>query len=194
MAGVQLVTGDTKVVERGKGDGLFVNTSGVGHLLHRRRSRPERVRPGDAIVLSGDIGRHGVAVMAAREELGFEPTITSDCAPLAAPGKELVRSGIELHCLRDLTRGGLATALIEIAEAGSVTIRLDDTCNSGVRSGARRVRILGLDPLYVANEGRFVALVPADAAERPFPRFAVSARAQPPSGASKPLPGAGLFV
>ncbi len=166
MAGVKLVTGDTKVVERGKGDGLFVNTSGVGQLIAPLPVSPRQVRPGDAIVLSGDIGRHGVAIMAAREGLGFEPTITSDCAPLAASVSELIRSGIELHCLRDLTRGGLATALIEIAEAGSVTIRLDEPAvpvSDPVRGACE---ILGLDPLYVANEGRFIALVPADAAER----------------------------
>jgi hydrogenase expression/formation protein HypE len=116
------------------------------------------------VVLSGDIARHGIAIMAIREGLGFETTITSDCAPLAATVRELLQSGVDVHCLRDLTRGGLATALIEIAEAGSVAIRLDDNAIpvSGPVRGA--CEILGLDPLYVANEGRFVAFVPEAAA------------------------------
>ena len=124
MAGVRLVTGDTKVVERGKGDGLYINTSGVGVICSTRSPiLPQRVRPGDMIVLSGDIGRHGIAIMAAREGFGFEAAVTSDCAPLAAAVGQLIGEGIELHCLRDLTRGGLATALIEIAEVGKLTIR-----------------------------------------------------------------------
>ena len=127
QARVRLVTGDTKVVERGKGDGLYVNTSGIGLVMATQRIAPHRVQPGDAVILSGDIARHGIAVMAVREGLGFETTITSDCAPLAAPIRELLQSGIDVHCLRDLTRGGLATALIEIAEVGKVAIRLDDS-------------------------------------------------------------------
>ena len=164
VAGVRLVTGDTKVVERGKGDGLYINTSGVGLVATPRPIAPQRVQPGDAVVLSGDIARHGIAIMAIREGLGFETTIASDCAPLAATVRELLQSGVDVHCLRDLTRGGLATALIEIAEAGRVAIRLDDTAIpvSGPVRGA--CEILGLDPLYVANEGRFVALVPEAAA------------------------------
>jgi len=102
-AGVRLVTGDTKVVERGKGDGLYINTSGVGVIRSTCSPSPQRVRTGDAIVLSGDIGRHGIAIMAAREGLGFETAVISDCAPLAAPVSQLIESGIEVHCLRDLT-------------------------------------------------------------------------------------------
>lgn len=166
VAGVRLVTGDTKVVERGKGDGLYINTSGVGLISTASPVSPQQVRPADVVVLSGDIGRHGIAVMAVREGLGFETTITSDCAPLAASVRALIDAGIELHCMRDLTRGGLATALIEIAEAGRVAIRLDESAipvSDPVRGACE---ILGLDPLYVANEGRFVALVPADCAQR----------------------------
>jgi hydrogenase expression/formation protein HypE len=165
-AAVRLVTGDTKVVERGKGDGIYVSTSGVGLISTLSPISPQRIRPHDSIILSGDIGRHGIAIMAAREGLGFETTVTSDCAPLAECVRELVRSGAELHCLRDLTRGGLATALIEIAEAARVNMRLEASAipvSDPVRGACE---ILGLDPLYVANEGRFVALVPADAAER----------------------------
>jgi hydrogenase expression/formation protein HypE len=164
-AGVQVVTGDTKVVERGKGDGLYINTSGVGRLLTSQAIAPQRVQPGDAVILSGDIGRHGIAVMAIREGLGFETTITSDCAALANPVRELMLSGIEVHCLRDLTRGGLATALIEIADAGKVVIRLEDSAIPVSNPVRGACEILGLDPLYVANEGRFVAFVPAEAAD-----------------------------
>lgn len=165
-AGVRLVTGDTKVVERGKGDGVYITTSGVGTVVAPAPITPRAVHPGDAILLSGDIGRHGMAVMAAREALGFEPPIQSDCAPIAAPVLALLEAGIELHCLRDLTRGGLATALIEIARDGNVMMQLDGAAipvSTPVRGACE---ILGLDPLYVANEGRFVALLPADEAAR----------------------------
>ncbi|MGO9359521.1 MAG: hydrogenase expression/formation protein HypE [Xanthobacteraceae bacterium] len=165
-AGVRIVTGDTKVVEHGKGDGLYVNTSGVGLLLTPQPILPQRVQPGDVVILSGDIGRHGIAVMAIREGLGFETTISSDCAALAAPVYELLSSGIDVHCLRDLTRGGLATALIEIAEAGKVVIRLEDSVIPVSNPVRGACEILGLDPLYVANEGRFVAFVPMESAGR----------------------------
>ena len=132
-AGVRLVTGDTKVVERGKGDGLYINTSGVGAIRSERSPiAPQHVRPGDVIVLSGDIGRHGIAIMAAREGFGFETAVMSDCAPLAAAVGQLIESGIEVHCLRDLTRGGLATALIEIAEVSKLTIRTRRNCNPDI--------------------------------------------------------------
>ncbi len=165
-AGVRLVTGDTKVVERGKGDGLYVNTSGVGIVAPRSPISSRQVRKDDVLVLSGDIGRHGIAIMAMREGLDFETTITSDCAPLAASVRALLDAGIDLHCMRDLTRGGLATALLEIAAAASVTIRLDESVipiSDPVRGACE---ILGLDPLYVANEGRFVAFVSPGCAER----------------------------
>lgn len=165
-AGVRLVTGDTKVVERGKGDGLYVNTSGVGIVVTTSAISPRQVRKEDVVVLSGDIGRHGIAIMAMREGLGFETAITSDCAPLAASVRALIDAGIELHCMRDLTRGGLATALIEIAAAGSVAIRLDESVipiSDPVRGACE---ILGFDPLYVANEGRFIAFVSPECAER----------------------------
>jgi hydrogenase expression/formation protein HypE len=133
-AGVRLVTGDTKVVEHGKGDGLYVNTSGIGRCLTPEPVAPRRIRAGDAILLSGDIGRHGIAVMAAREGLGFETPVLSDCAPLAAAVARLIAAGIELHCLRDLTRGGLATALIEIAETAGMALWI--RCAAPARSSA----------------------------------------------------------
>jgi hydrogenase expression/formation protein HypE len=165
-AGVQIVTGDTKVVDRGKGDGLYINTAGIGILETTLRISPAGVRPGDAIVLSGDIGRHGIAIMAVREGLAFESTIESDCAPLHEPVAALLREGVEIHCLRDLTRGGLASALNEIAQAGH--LRFDITEDHIPIDGRVRgaCEILGLDPLYVANEGRFVAFVPEAQAER----------------------------
>jgi hydrogenase expression/formation protein HypE len=164
-AGVVVVTGDTKVVDRGKGDGLFVNTAGVGVLEHDRIIGPEAVRPGDAILVSGDIGRHGVAILAARESLGFETTIESDCAPLAAPVLALLEGGIEVHCLRDLTRGGLGAALSEVAEASASRFMLEESRIPTREDVAGACEILGLDPLYVANEGRFVAFVAAGDAE-----------------------------
>jgi hydrogenase expression/formation protein HypE len=165
VAGVRLVTGDTKVVERGKGDGVYVNTSGVGAVRSGVTLEPRRVRPGDAVLLSGDIGRHGIAVMAAREGFGFEGDIVSDCAPLAAVVMQLIDAGIELHCLRDPTRGGVATTLVEIAQASGVVIRIDDAAIAVSEPVRGACELLGLDPLYVANEGRLVAFVPQPAAE-----------------------------
>jgi hydrogenase expression/formation protein HypE len=165
-AGVRLVTGDTKVVDRGKADGLFVNTAGIGRMVAAAPVGPASVRPGDAAILSGDIGRHGIAVMAARESLGFETVIASDCAPVAAPALALVEAGIAVHCLRDLTRGGLASAVVEIAEAAGLSIALDEAAIP-VREDVRAAcELLGLDVLHVANEGRFVAFVPVDEVER----------------------------
>jgi hydrogenase expression/formation protein HypE len=164
QAGVQVVTGDVKVVDRGMADGIFINTSGVGRVVAPITVEPQNVRPGDAVILSGDIGRHGMAVMAARHGFGFETMIESDCAPLAAPVLALLEAGIELHCLRDLTRGGLASALVEIAETAGVAIKLEEQAipvREDVRSACE---LLGLDPLHVANEGRFAVFVaPKDA-------------------------------
>ncbi len=163
-AGVQVVTGDTKVVDRGKGDGVFINTSGIGIIEHPLEITPKAVKNGDVIILSGDIGRHGMAVMAVREGLEFETTIESDSAPLNGIVHDLLVAGIEIHCLRDLTRGGLASALNEIAKAADVSIEIDEK-NIPVREDVQGAcEILGLDPLYVANEGRFIAFVtPSDA-------------------------------
>jgi hydrogenase expression/formation protein HypE len=166
VAGVQLVTGDTKVVDRGKGDGVYINTAGIGIVQAGRSIAPTSVIPGDAVLLSGDIGRHGIAIMAVREGLAFESAIESDCAPLAEPVLALIEAGIEIHCLRDLTRGGLASALVEIAEAARIHVGIQETAIP-VREDVRGAcEILGFDPLYVANEGRFVAFVPSRDAER----------------------------
>jgi len=166
LAGVQLVTGDTKVVDKGKGDGVFINTSGIGVLEHELVISPAGVRPGDAVLLSGDIGRHGITVMSVREGLGFETTIESDCAPLWSLIEALLGQGIAIHCLRDLTRGGLASGLNEIAQAARLGIEIDETAVP-VREEVRGAcEILGFDPIYVANEGRFIAFVPEDQADR----------------------------
>ena len=176
-AGVTLVTGDTKVVDRGKADGLYINTAGVGLIEHDQVVAPSSVRSGDVIILSGDIGRHGMAVMAAREGLEFESAIESDCAPLNGPVLDLLASGVPTHCLRDLTRGGLASALVEIAEASRLHLAIEEVAVA-VREDVRGAcEILGFDPMYVANEGRFIAFVPeiaAPAALRVLERHPVS--------------------
>jgi hydrogenase expression/formation protein HypE len=159
-AGVLLVTGDTKVVDKGKGDGLFINTTGLGVVEHNIVISAGNVVPGDAVLLSGDVGRHGMAIMSVREGLQFESAIESDCAPLTAPVLALLDAGVEVHCLRDLTRGGLASVLNEIAIAAGVQLDIDESAVS-VREDVRGAcEILGLDPLYVANEGRFVVFIP----------------------------------
>jgi hydrogenase expression/formation protein HypE len=166
QAGVQFVTGDTKVVDRGKGDGVFINTAGIGVVETTGVISPASIKPGDAILLSGDIGRHGIAVMAVREGLDFETTITSDCAALSGTVMSLLAAGIEVHCLRDLTRGGLASALVEIAEAAQFHIEIEEIAIPVLEDVQGACELLGLDPIYVANEGRFVSFVPATEAER----------------------------
>lgn len=156
---VQLVTGDTKVVDKGKGDGIFINTAGIGVVEHGLSFAPAAVKPGDVVLLSGDVGRHGITIMAMREGLSFESTIESDCAPLWEPVRALLQAGIEIHCLRDLTRGGLSSGLIEIAETAQVRISIDEMLVPVREDVVGACEILGLDPLYLANEGRFIALV-----------------------------------
>ena len=165
-AGVQIVTGDTKVVDRGKGDGVYINTAGIGVFENNRVIGPQSVRPGDAIILSGDVGRHGMAIMAQREGLEFETTIESDCAPLAAAVRRLLDADIDIHCMRDLTRGGLASGLVEIASAASATIRIDERAIPVHDQVAAACEMLGLDPMYVANEGCFVTFVPQNEADK----------------------------
>jgi hydrogenase expression/formation protein HypE len=165
-AHVHVVCGDTKVVDRGKGDGLYVTTSGVGVVEYGLSVAPASIRSGDAVLLSGDIGRHGIAVMAAREGLALEGEVVSDCAAVVEPVLQLMAAGVEVHCLRDLTRGGLASALVEIAEAALALIHIDETVIP-VREDVRGAcELLGFDPLYVANEGRFIVFVSASEAER----------------------------
>jgi hydrogenase expression/formation protein HypE len=166
QVGVHVVTGDTKVVDRGKGDGVFINTAGIGIVEHQLTIGPAAVRPGDAVIISGDVGRHGIAIMASREGLQFETTIESDCAPLVAPVLDLISAGIDVHCLRDLTRGGLASALNEIASVRGCSIAIDERAVAVREDVQGACELLGFDPLYVANEGRFVAFVPPDQAAR----------------------------
>jgi hydrogenase expression/formation protein HypE len=164
-AGIRVVTGDTKVVERGKGDGIFINTAGIGVIEHRLEIGPSSIRPDDAILLSGDVGRHGIAIMSAREGLAFESEIESDCAPLSTMVLSLIDAGIKIHCLRDLTRGGLASAVVELAEASGLHIRIDESAVPVRADVQGACELLGLDPLYVANEGRLICFVPASEAD-----------------------------
>ncbi len=164
--GVQIVTGDTKVVDKGKGDGLFINTAGIGVIEHDQKIAPQNVQPGDAVLVSGDLGRHGMAIMAVREGLQFESAIESDSAPVHEIVLELLKAGIEIHCLRDLTRGGLASALNEIAEASRVRIEIVEKSVPVREDVHAACEMLGLDPLHVACEGRFVAFISAKDAER----------------------------
>jgi hydrogenase expression/formation protein HypE len=157
--GVKLITGDTKVVDKGNGGGIFINTSGIGIIQSGLTISPEYILPGDSLILSGDLGRHGIAVMSAREGMEFERPIESDTAALMRPVQSLIDAGINVHCLRDLTRGGLATALVEVAEVAGVEVRIDEAVipvSEAVRGASE---IMGFDPLYVANEGRFVVFV-----------------------------------
>ncbi|HEU5218371.1 MAG TPA: hydrogenase expression/formation protein HypE [Gemmatimonadales bacterium] len=160
-AGVPLVTGDTKVVERGKADRLYINTTGIGTLDGALRPAPDRAASGDAVLVSGPIGRHGLAIMAARENLGFDAEIESDSATLyplvARLGDQL---GAEVHVLRDPTRGGVASALNEIAAASRVGIVLDESAVPIPGPVAAACEMLGLDPLYVANEGVMLVILP----------------------------------
>lgn len=167
-SGVQLITGDTKVVERGKADGIFINTTGIGRCRADFAPAPGRARAGDAVIVSGPLGRHGIAIMSAREGLAFESEVTSDSAALTPLVERLrERVGDAVHALRDPTRGGLASALNEIAAAAHVGIVLDEMSLPIPPAVAAACEMLGFDPLYVANEGVLVAFVPeplADAA------------------------------
>jgi hydrogenase expression/formation protein HypE len=165
-AGVQIVTGDTKVVERGHGDGVYINTAGLGVLREGVLVGPQRVRPGDAILVSGTIGDHGMAIMSVREGLEFESPIRSDCAALNGMiGAVLDAAGGAVRAMRDPTRGGLASTLNEIAQASNVGMVIDEA-KVPVRSEVQSAcELLGLDPVYVANEGKAVFFVAPEAAD-----------------------------
>ncbi len=180
-AGVAIVTGDTKVVERGKGDGLYVATSGIGTVEHDLVVAPSSIRPGDVLLLSGDIGRHGMAILAQREGLAFESPIESDSALLWPSVEILLSAGIDVHCLRDLTRGGLATAVIELAESAGLSAWIDEERIPVSESVRGACELLGLDPCYVANEGRFVAVVGASDADRALELLGRCAPGGPPA-------------
>ena len=160
-ANVSILTGDTKVVDKGKGDQMFINTAGIGAVVAPQPIGPASVRPGDAVIVSGDLGAHGIAILSVREGLEFEGEIRSDTAPLWPAVQALLQGGVEVHCLRDLTRGGLATTLNEIASDRNICIKLEETLTPVQETVQSACEILGLDPLYVANEGRFAVFVPA---------------------------------
>ncbi|MEO8218547.1 MAG: hydrogenase expression/formation protein HypE, partial [Acidobacteriota bacterium] len=165
-SGVMLVTGDTKVVDRGKADKLFITTTGIGIIEDDVRISASAASPGDVIILSGTIGDHGMAVLSQRENLTFEGEIASDTAPLHGLVASMIAASHDIHCLRDPTRGGVATTLNELAAKSGVGMLLDEETipvNENVRGACE---ILGLDPLYVANEGKLVAIVAAEASDR----------------------------
>jgi hydrogenase expression/formation protein HypE len=164
-AGVTLVAGDTKVVERGHGDGVYINTTGIGWIPAGVDVRPERARPGDVVLLSGDIGDHGMAVMSVRAGLAFDTEIVSDSAALNGLVADMLAACPDIHALRDPTRGGLAATLNEIARAAAVGIALDERRVPVKPAVAAACDMLGLDPFYVANEGKLVAMVPPAAAD-----------------------------
>ena len=163
QCGLSIVTGDTKVVERGKADGVFITTSGIGVVEAPLPIDPTAIRPGDQLLVSGDLGRHGVAILAARHGLALVPPVLSDCAPLWPQVQALLAAGVRIHCLRDLTRGGLASALQELAEAAGVELAIEEARLPVVEPVARTCDLLGFEPLHLANEGRFVAVVPSQA-------------------------------
>jgi hydrogenase expression/formation protein HypE len=160
-AGVPVVTGDTKVVDRGKADQLFVNTSGVGVIADGVDVRPARATPGDVVIVSGAVGEHGVAIMSVRTGIEFGTTLASDTAPLHGLVAALLGAVPDVHVMRDPTRGGVAGSLCEIAEVAQVGVELDEACVPVPEAVAAACGFLGLDPLHVANEGKMIAVVPA---------------------------------
>ena len=165
-AGVEVVTGDTKVVEKGSGDGLFINTSGIGRVPNGLELSADRARPGDRVLLSGSLGDHGMAILAQREGLEFESPIQSDSAPLHTLVAAMLQTGQTIRCLRDPTRGGLSSTVNEIAGQSRVGITLDESSIPIREEVLGACELLGLDPLYVANEGKLVAIVAPEGAEQ----------------------------
>ena len=163
--GVRIVTGDTKVVHKGAADKLFINTTGVGIIPAGIDVRADRARPGDLVICNGFIGDHGAAIVDARGELAIESDIKTDCAPLNSLIQDMLQSCPDIHCMRDATRGGIATVLNEFAQASACSIRIDED-KLPIRDEVRGIcEILGLDPLYLANEGKVISIIPADQAE-----------------------------
>ncbi len=164
-SGVQIVAGDTKVVEKGKGDGIFISTTGIGWIPEGREIRGDLAQPGDKVIISGTIGDHGIAVLAARGDLGLTTSVQSDVAPLNHLIQTVINAAPNTHVLRDPTRGGLATTLNEIAQQSQVGIQLlEETIpvNTQVQSASE---LLGFDPLYIANEGKLIVIIPASETE-----------------------------
>ncbi len=164
--GVQIVTGDTKVVERGKCDGIYINTAGIGRVMSAQPWSAANARPGDAVIVSGYIAEHGVAVLSRRAGIAFQTSVVSDCAPLWQLVKITLDSGAEIHTMRDPTRGGLATTVCDIARASDVGIRLQETAVPVGREVQGACDLLGLDPLTIANEGKVVVVCRGADAER----------------------------
>jgi hydrogenase expression/formation protein HypE len=164
-AGVMLVTGDTKVVEKGKGDKIFINTSGIGTIGDGIAIDPKNVRPGDKIIINGNIGSHGIAILSVREGLAFETTVTSDTAPLNGLVQDMLNVTKKIRWMRDPTRGGVSSTMNELAKASGAGIVLHETELPLEESVKAACEILGLDPLYVANEGKVIAVVPPDEAD-----------------------------
>jgi len=165
-AGVEIVTGDTKVVNRGSADKLFINTAGVGIIPEGVDISGNKARPGDKVLLSGSIGDHGIAVLSQREGLSFSTQLESDCAPLGSLVAEMLAASSNIHCLRDPTRGGLATTLNELAKQSKVSIRIEEEKIPVREEVLAACEMLGFDPLYIANEGKLVAIGPAKEAEK----------------------------
>jgi hydrogenase expression/formation protein HypE len=165
-SGVSIVTGDTKVVHRGSADKLFINTAGIGIIAEGIDISGGNARPRDRLLLSGPVGDHGMAVLSVREGLSFSTTLKSDCAPLNDLVADMLNACRDIHCLRDPTRGGLATTLNELAGQSGVSIRIDEESIPIREEVLAACEILGLDPLYIANEGKLVAVVPAGDADR----------------------------
>ncbi len=165
-AGVEIVTGDTKVVEKGSGDQLFINTTGIGLVPQGLELSANRARPGDKVLLSGSIGEHGITILAQREGLEFECPVESDSAPLHELVADMLQTGGAIRCMRDPTRGGVSSTLNEIAEQSRVSIRLEESAIPIRDEVCGACEMLGLDPLYVANEGKLIAIVAPEAADR----------------------------
>jgi len=165
-AGVDIVTGDTKVVHRGSADKLFINTAGVGIIAEGINISGSNAKPGDKVILSGTIGDHGIAVVSRREGLSFVTNLESDCAPLGGLVADMVKASPNIHCLRDPTRGGLATSLNELAKQSGVSIRIEEEKIPVREEVMAACEMLGFDPLYVANEGKLVAIVPPNDADK----------------------------
>lgn len=164
-AGVSIVTGDTKVVDKGKGDGIYINTAGIGAVASNVCIAPQRIQTGDSIIINSDIARHGMAIMLAREGVAFDSQIQSDCADLSGLVQELI-SVVDLHCLRDLTRGGLASGLLELAATSGQRFAIQETAIPIHEDVNSACEILGFDPLYVANEACFVLFVSPEETEK----------------------------
>ena len=165
-AGVEIVAGDTKVVNKGAADKIFINTAGIGFLENKMTISSHNVQAGDAVIINGGIAEHGLAIMLARENLGLSIELDSDVAPLNVPIQELIKSGVDIHAMRDPTRGGLASTLNEIAMSSQITIEIDEKnipVKENVRAGCE---ILGLDPLTLANEGKMILFAPPRDAEK----------------------------